>query len=49
MVPRLPEEAVEDFRYADDPEFMELRSKLARWGADTAPTIGDANPAQPWP
>jgi putative DNA primase/helicase len=47
MVPRLPGETIEDFAFADNPEFVELRRKLARWAADNAVALGDAKPEQP--
>ena len=47
MVPRLPGETIEDFAFADNPEFVELRRKLARWAADNAVVLGDAKPEQP--
>ena len=47
MLPRLPEETIEDFAFADNPEFVELRRKLARWAADNAVALGDAKPEQP--
>jgi putative DNA primase/helicase len=47
MLPRLPEEAIEDFPFVDNPEFVEIRRKLARWAADNAVALGDARPEQP--
>jgi putative DNA primase/helicase len=45
--PRLPEEMVEDFAFADTPAFVEIRRKLARWSADNAVALADAKPEQP--
>ena len=47
MLPRLPEETIEDFPFVDGPEFVEIRRKLARWAADNAVALGDAKPEQP--
>ena len=47
MLPRLPEETIEDFSFVDSPEFVEIRRKLARWAADNAVVLGDARPEQP--
>jgi putative DNA primase/helicase len=41
---QLPEEGTEDFSYKDDPEFQELRQRLARWSADNAVALADAKP-----
>ena len=40
-------EKVEDFVYADTPEFLELRRKLMRWSADHATTLAEAKPTLP--
>ena len=45
--PKQPDEKVEDFLFADSPEFQELRRKLARWSADNAATLAEAKPALP--
>ena len=45
--PRRPDEKVEDFGFADSPEFLELRRKLMRWSADQATTLAEAKPALP--
>ena len=45
--PSGPSEKVEDFLYADTPEFLELRRKLARWSADHATTLAEAKPTLP--
>jgi hypothetical protein len=42
--PRLPDEGIEDFSFKDDPEFQELRQRLARWSADNAVALADAKP-----
>jgi putative DNA primase/helicase len=48
MLPRLPEETVEeDFPFVDDPAFITIRRKLARWAADNAAALGDAKPKKP--
>jgi putative DNA primase/helicase len=45
--PRLPDEKVEDFSFQDDPEFKELRQRLARFSADTLMALADAKPKMP--
>jgi putative DNA primase/helicase len=47
MLPRLPEEAIEDFLHVHNPEFVAIRRKLVRWAADNVATLGDAKPEQP--
>jgi putative DNA primase/helicase len=47
MLPRLPEETIEDFPFVDGPEFVEIRRKLARWATDNAVALGGAKPEQP--
>ena len=44
---KLPSEKAELFPHADAPEFLELRRKAARWAADHATALADANPALP--
>ena len=45
--PRLPDEGIEDFSFKDDPEFEELRRRLARWSADNAVALADSKPDMP--
>jgi hypothetical protein len=45
MWPKLPDEKVEEFKYADDDTFVTLRRKWARWAADNVVALRDANPA----
>ena len=47
MLPRLPEETIEDFPFTEGPEFAELRRRLARWAADNAMVLGNAKPEPP--
>jgi hypothetical protein len=47
MLPKLPSENVEEFKYADDDEFLMQRRKLARFALDNAETLRAANPAMP--
>jgi hypothetical protein len=45
MLPKLPNEKVGDFKYVDDDTFVTLRRKWARFAADHAAALKDANPA----
>jgi uncharacterized protein DUF3631 len=45
MLPKLPDERVQDFGYVDDDTFIVLRRKWARWAADNAAALRDAAPA----
>jgi putative DNA primase/helicase len=45
--PKLDDEKVESFGYADSPEHQNLRRKLMRWGADNATTLAEAKPTLP--
>jgi putative DNA primase/helicase len=45
MLPKLPNEKVEDFNYVDDDSFVTLRRKFARFALDNAATLKAANPA----
>ncbi len=45
--PKTDDEKVSDFTFSDDVDFEALRRKLARWSADSAVKIKDANPALP--
>jgi hypothetical protein len=47
MWPKLDDEKVEDFGYADDDTFVTLRRKLARWSADNAAALKSAQPTMP--
>ena len=47
LVPKLPEEKVDDFNHVDDDNFITLRRKLARWAADTAEALKGARPLLP--
>ncbi len=47
MVPKRPDETVEDFNQEDDAEFALLRRKFARFAADHAVTLKDAKPVMP--
>jgi hypothetical protein len=47
MFPKLPEERVEDFTFADDDAFITLRRKLVRWSMDNAAAIKVAAPTMP--
>jgi putative DNA primase/helicase len=42
MLPKLPEEVVEDFQYVDDEDFTTLRRKAVRWSNDNAAALKDA-------
>jgi putative DNA primase/helicase len=44
LLPKLPEEKVEEFNHVDDDSFVTLRRKFARWAADNAATLKDASP-----
>jgi hypothetical protein len=45
--PKLPHEKVEEFSYTDNDDLLMLRRKLARWCADNAQTLAQANPVRP--
>jgi hypothetical protein len=45
LLPKLPNEKVEDFNHIDDDAFVTLRRKLARFALDHAAALKDANPA----
>jgi putative DNA primase/helicase len=47
LVPRLPDEKIEDFNHADDDTFITLRRKLMRWAVDNAQALKDARPIMP--
>ena len=47
MLPKLPEEKVDDFDHVDDDTFLTLRRKLARWAADNAEALKNARPVVP--
>jgi putative DNA primase/helicase len=47
MVPKRPDERVEEFNQLDDVEFAVLRRKLARWAADNAAALKEAKPIIP--
>jgi putative DNA primase/helicase len=47
MLPKLPSETIEEFKYADDDEFLVQRRKLARFALDNAEALRAANPAMP--
>jgi putative DNA primase/helicase len=47
MVPKTPDEKAEEFTEDDDAEFAVLRRKFARFAADNATPLKDANPAMP--
>jgi Protein of unknown function (DUF3631) len=47
LVPKLPEEKVDDFKFADGDAFVTLRRKLTRWSMDNAATLKDAAPTMP--
>jgi Protein of unknown function (DUF3631) len=44
LLPKLPDEKVEDFKHADDDDFVTLRRKLARWRDDNVVVLKDARP-----
>ncbi|KGW09074.1 hypothetical protein AQ808_20670 [Burkholderia pseudomallei] len=43
---KLPDEAVEQMHYANEAEFAQLKSMIARWAIDTRPAIMQARPAR---
>jgi Protein of unknown function (DUF3631) len=45
--PRMPQEKVSDFTFADDNDFVTLRRKAMRWAADNVATLQDACPIMP--
>jgi hypothetical protein len=45
LLPKLSSEKVEDFNHVDDDTFVTLRRKFARFAADHAAALKDANPA----
>ena len=47
MLPKRNDERVEPFKYLDDAEFAVIRRKLARWAADNAQALKDAQPTVP--
>ena len=47
MVPKRSDEKVDEFGQVDDAEFGVLRRKFARWAADNAAALKDANPMMP--
>jgi putative DNA primase/helicase len=47
MLPKRPDEEVEEFNQLDDPEFAILRRKFARLAADNATVLKDAKPIIP--
>ena len=47
MLPKRNDEKVEPFRHLDDAEFAVIRRKLARWAADNAQALKDAQPTVP--
>lgn len=47
MARKKPGEQVRDFRHVDDPQFAELRSMLARFAADNAERLLEAEPVLP--
>jgi flagellar biosynthesis GTPase FlhF len=47
MVPKRPDETVEPFDHVDDFEFATLRRQLARFEADNASTLKNAQPTYP--
>jgi putative DNA primase/helicase len=47
IVPKLPEEKVEDFDHVDDDTFLTLRRKLTRWAADNVEALKGARPVLP--
>jgi putative DNA primase/helicase len=47
LMPRRPDEVVEEFNQFDDPEFAILRRKFARFAADNAAALKDAKPFIP--
>jgi hypothetical protein len=47
MLPKRPDETVEEFKYVDDPESAVLRRKFARFAADNAAALKSAQPTMP--
>src|SRR5262249_23942575 len=47
MLPKLPDETVERFQYADNDEFLEQRRKLARFAIDNVERLRGANVEMP--
>jgi Protein of unknown function (DUF3631) len=47
MWPKLPDENVSDFDYADNDTFVTLRRKAARWSEDSMPALKAATPELP--
>jgi putative DNA primase/helicase len=45
LLPKLPDEKVEDFNHVDDESFFTLRRKLKRWAADNMTALKTARPA----
>jgi uncharacterized protein DUF3631 len=44
LLPKLPEEKLEEFNHVDDDSFVTLRRKFARWAADNAVALKNASP-----
>ena len=42
-----PHEKVDDFRHADDGDFITLRRKLVRWAADNLAAFKEVRPVMP--
>ena len=42
LLPKLPEEKLEEFNHVDDDSFVTLRRKFARWAADNAAALKNA-------
>jgi putative DNA primase/helicase len=47
LLPKLPREKVDAFQHIDDDDFRALRRKLARWAADNAAALKNAQPVMP--
>jgi hypothetical protein len=47
MWPKKPDEKVEDFAFADDETFVNIRRKAVRWVADKASILKDSKPPLP--
>jgi hypothetical protein len=47
MLPKLPSETIEEFKYEDSDELFTLRRKLARFARDNVEALRTANPAMP--
>jgi hypothetical protein len=45
--PKLPEQKIEEFKFADDDAFVALRRKLLRWKTDNMAPLADVTPAMP--